>query len=212
MSELEIGKPAPVGKGQLITTGNYSAEKMSREQKPDGELGASENKKKQYNKYNTRMKLKGDVEEQGSNVYLYGSNVQGEFFIKATEAIAEYVGKTCGRSMRILMKHGVECGPVEPDAPSEKQSKSNVVMRKYDKEIGHYYNKLDEYLENKAKVFVIIKGQCSLTMKNKVETLPDYEEWERDDNVIGLLGGLKELSSPRLVCSTSTGQQLKLKD
>ena len=43
-------------------------------------------------------------------------------------------------------------------------------------------------------MFVIIKGQCSLMMKNKVESMTDYKKWEEDDDVIGLLNGLKELS------------------
>jgi hypothetical protein len=52
---------------------------------------------------------------------------------------------------------------------------------------------MDKYKEHKAKVFVIIKGQCSLTMKNKVESKTNYKKWEKDDDVIGLLSGFKEL-------------------
>jgi DNA-directed RNA polymerase alpha subunit len=46
---------------------------------------------------------------------------------------------------------------------------------------------------HKAKIFVIVKGQCTLNMKNKVESLQDYDSIEANDDVIKLLHGLKEL-------------------
>ena len=53
---------------------------------------------------------------------------------------------------------------------------------------------MDQYCKYKAKVFVIIKGQCSLTMKNKVKSMKGYKDWEKDDNVVKLLNALKDLS------------------
>ena len=55
-----------------------------------------------------------------------------------------------------------------------------------------YHKKLDEFEEYKAKVFLIIKGQCTLTMKNKIESMTDYETIEKDDVVIKLLCRLRE--------------------
>ena len=50
----------------------------------------------------------------------------------------------------------------------------------------------------KLKVMVVIKGgQCSLTMKKKVESMKDCVAMEATDDVIGLLNGLKELAFTR---------------
>jgi hypothetical protein len=41
---------------------------------------------------------------------------------------------------------------------------------------------------------VIAKGQCTLNMKNKVESLQGYDLIEANDDVIKLLNSLKELT------------------
>jgi hypothetical protein len=41
---------------------------------------------------------------------------------------------------------------------------------------------------------VIVKGQCTLTMKNKVESLKGYDSIEASDDVIKILKNLKELT------------------
>ena len=62
------------------------------------------------------------------------------------------------------------------------------------KKLSRYYHKLDDYEEYKAKVFVIIKGQCSLTMKNRMESVKGYSKMESDDDVVSLLKCLKDLA------------------
>jgi hypothetical protein len=65
---------------------------------------------------------------------------------------------------------------------------------KYKTGLSRYYDKMDKHKEHKAKVFMIIKGQYSLMMKNKVESMTNYKKWEEDDTMVELLNGLKELS------------------
>ena len=67
-------------------------------------------------------------------------------------------------------------------------------MKKYETELNQYYLKKERYEENKSKIFVIGKGQCTLSMKNKVESLRGYASMEASDDVIKLLNGLKELT------------------
>jgi hypothetical protein len=64
----------------------------------------------------------------------------------------------------------------------------------YETELKKYYFKKERYEEHKAKIFVIVKGQCTLNMKNKVESLQGYNLIEAKDDVIKLLNGLKELT------------------
>jgi hypothetical protein len=68
-------------------------------------------------------------------------------------------------------------------------------MKKYETELKQYYFKKERYEEHKAKIFVIVKGQCTLKMKNKVESLRGYNLMEANaDDIIKLLNGLKELT------------------
>jgi restriction endonuclease len=60
--------------------------------------------------------------------------------------------------------------------------------------LKQYYFKKEIYEEHKAKIFVIVKGQCTLNMKNKVESLQGYNWIEANDDVIKLLNGFKELT------------------
>jgi hypothetical protein len=65
-------------------------------------------------------------------------------------------------------------------------------MKKYKTELKQYYFKKERYEEHKAKIFVIVKGQCTLNMKNKqVESLKGYDLIEASDDVNKLLDGLK---------------------
>ena len=114
-------------------------------------------------------------------------------YIKTTEAIAEYVGREYNKAMRILVKHQKENIPVEPTEPTGTDV-PQVTMKKYEKELSRYHEKLNQYEEYKAKVFVIIKGQCTLTMKNKIESMKGYQKIEENDDVIELLKSLKELA------------------
>ena len=46
----------------------------------------------------------------------------------------------------------------------------------------------------KGKVFLIIKGQCTLAMKHRVENSPPYQTLENQDDVAGLLKLIKSLA------------------
>jgi hypothetical protein len=78
--------------------------------------------------------------------------------------------------------------------PDKKEEvNSPFVMKKYETELKQYYFKKERYVEHKAKIFVIVKGQCTLNTKNKVESLQGYASMDANDDVIKLLNGLKEL-------------------
>jgi restriction endonuclease len=78
--------------------------------------------------------------------------------------------------------------------PDKEEAESPFVMKKCEIELKQYYFKKERYEEHKSKIFVIVKGQCTLNMKNKVESLQGYDLIEANDDVIKLLNGLKELT------------------
>jgi hypothetical protein len=97
--------------------------------------------------------------------------------------------------MRLLVKNQKENERKEPVMPDKEEVKSPFVMKKYKTELKQYYFKKQErYEEHKAKIFMIVKGQCTLNMKNKVESLQAYDSIEANDDVIKLLNDLKELT------------------
>jgi hypothetical protein len=150
------------------------------------------NSSKYSKKNNYNQTLRGNIAELGNKVYTYGHRNQGDWYVKTTEAIGDYVGRELGKEMRMLVIYKTESPPTEPEEPEN--DKKKFVVEKYKVELNNYYKKLEEYNANKAKVFVIIKGQCNLTIKNKLENNSDYKDWEKNDDVIKLLETLKELS------------------
>ena len=137
----------------------------------------------------------GNVSELGTNVYMHGIKNQSELYIKTTEAIAEYVGKKYDKNMKVLVKSMTENIPEEPKEPKTKKNEevTPFQMKKYEKELSRYYDKLDKYNEYKSKVFIIVMGQCSLSMKNTVESKAEYAELEKKDDVVGLLKIIKDI-------------------
>jgi hypothetical protein len=86
--------------------------------------------------------------------------------------------------MRLLVNNQKENEPKERVMPDKEVAKSSFVMKKYETELKPYYFKKETYKEHKAKIFVIVKGQCTLYMKNKVKSLQDYDLIEANDDVI----------------------------
>ena len=93
--------------------------------------------------------------------------------------------------MKILVIKGKELPPTMPTAPDKpldtSVAASLALWRAYDKGLDHYYKQLQLYNERKAKVFIVIMGQCTVTMKNKIEGSANYDDMEENDNVIDLL-------------------------
>ena len=105
--------------------------------------------------------LKGDIEELGGNVCMHGRRGQGDWCIKTTEAIAECVGRECSKEMRLLVKDKKETKFVEPRVPTDKDPDKFAVER-HKQQLNRHCNKTQKCEEHKAKVFMIVKGQCSV--------------------------------------------------
>ncbi len=154
---------------------------------------ARQRTQKSNNRFKPPKKYTGDIAELGTNVYMYGAKNAGNLYLKTTEAIADYVGREYGKAMRVLVKEGKESAPTEPNEPTEKDP-STVRLRKYESELKKYCHKKDEYDENEARVFLIIKGQCTLAMKNKIEETKNYKKIKEDADVPWLLEVIKGLA------------------
>ena len=171
------------------TTGSKSSE--DNENKNNNETQGVKTKKS-HNNNNEASNIKGAIEELGRNVHCYGRRHQAEFFTKTTEAIGDYVGREYSKDMRNLVIDGVELSLSMPPEPPGQTNQYKIEKCKED--VKRYYCKSDKYKEQKAKVFTVIRGQCSLSMKNKLESDKDYKTWVKNDDVTSLLKKIKELT------------------
>ena len=128
----------------------------------EGTKPGEENKEKNNNKYEASS-IKGAIEELGRNVYCYGRRHQAEFFMKTTEVISDYVGWEYSKDMRNLVIDRMELSLEMPPEPTGKANEYKI--EKYKEDMKRYYSKSDKYKEHKAKVFIVIREQCSLSMR-----------------------------------------------
>jgi hypothetical protein len=133
--------------------------------------------------------LQGNVAELGNNVYQYGTRDQGDRFTRTTEVIADYIGREYSKEMRILVNNQKDNEPKEPVMPDKEEVKSPFVMKKYETELMK-----SPFVMKKYETELIVKGQRTLNMKNKVESLKGYDLIEANDDVIKLLNGFKKLT------------------
>jgi Zinc knuckle len=133
----------------------------------------------------------GKTKELGELVYKTNTKDQADMYLRTTEAIADYVGVEYGRDMRMLVKRGKEMTFTEPEDPT---SSKVISMEKYKAELNLYHKDKKLYKENKSKVFLVILGQCTQVVKSKLENDEEFEKLEIDDDVVGLLGMLKQMA------------------
>jgi hypothetical protein len=139
----------------------------------------------------TGEQILGKEEKLGELVYKFNTKDQADMYLRTTEAIADFVGVEYGRDMRMLLKHGTEKTFTEPRIPRSDDTTPGL-MEKYKTEHRIFHREKKEFQDNKAKVFVIILGQCTHNVKSKLENELGYATLEMNDDVVGLLRQLKQ--------------------
>ena len=141
----------------------------------------------------TGEQVLGKEEKLGELVYKFNTKDQADMYLRTTEAIADFVGVEYGRDMRMLVKHGTEKTFTEPRIPRSDDTTPGL-MEKYKTELRIFHRDKKEFQDNKAKVFVIILGQCTHNVKSKLENELGYATLEMNDDVVGLLRQLKQMA------------------
>jgi hypothetical protein len=95
---------------------------------------------------------------------------------------------------------GEETELQEPEKPTSSKP-SQIEMKRYEVLCNRFFAKVEEYERERTKLFRLIMGQCSPTMRDKLESMKEFPELEEKDNFIGLL----ELIH-KLVYGTDNGQ------
>jgi hypothetical protein len=157
----------------------------------------------------TGRQVLGKTEELGEYVYKIGSSDQADTFIRTTEAIADYVGVKYGWVMRMLVKNREEKAFTKPTMPTAAKvttrsqtgtetevpgSVSSAQLADYKAELDNYHRDTRAYQENKAKVFVVILGQCTVAVMSGLESGGGLTRLEVNLDVIGLLEKLESMA------------------
>jgi Zinc knuckle len=134
--------------------------------------------------------MKKADEDLKTQMYAFAkTGEQADGYTKTTKAIGEYVGKTYGHEMNILVMQLTETQLVAPTLADEASRQAELL---WSKNYDIYLKKKDRYEEQKAKVFALILGQCELPVKNLVESQDDYDTVAMGSDVIALLKMIKE--------------------
>jgi hypothetical protein len=137
------------------------------------------------------LTIVGDIPELKNYVYQMGNHRAQ--YDKITNAIAKYCGRTLGKPMMDLVL-GTDQLPEKPEPPAtKKEDTDGWVALEYDKELNEWIKEKNLYKKDKAKVFIIVQGQCSTHMTNKLEGQKEYKELEDNVDVVGLVKMIREL-------------------
>lgn len=134
-----------------------------------------------------------DIKKNELGTYSYGTHDQVTKFTSTTKEIASYVGTAYkqGKEMYTLLVDNEEAVFSEPIAP--KDASNRAEMEKYKMLLGRWIDDEKEYRRDKSKVFRVIMTQSTTAMQNKIESLPEYKQMEKDDDVLALLKRMKQL-------------------
>ena len=132
------------------------------------------------------------MEELKDHYFVIGTTGQAEKYRRTKEAIATYVGATFGKEMWTLVHELKEATFDEPQDIKDDATKGEIERYRIKMKMHLEEEKL--YKRNKGKVFIIVIGQCTKPVKNKLASFPEeYKKFEQDDDVAGVLTKMKEL-------------------
>jgi hypothetical protein len=128
------------------------------------------------------------IDELRGNIFTYGTQgQQSNYYIRTKKAIADHVGTTFkfAKELYKAINGGEEVELVLPEKPTS--SKPTQIEVRYEVLCNRFFAKVEEYEREKTKLFRLIMGQCSPTLRDQLESLKEFPQLEDTDNFIGLL-------------------------
>lgn len=99
----------------------------------------------------------------------------------------ESVGQNNSMESRIHQKN-------QRDRPVRSRKWTNGELMTCEKKENLCLEKDDEFNEQSAQMFLAVVEQCTLAVRNKLKSIKDFVQLEEDDDVIGLLKVINELT------------------
>jgi hypothetical protein len=138
-------------------------------------------------------KFEGKCEELKGDIYDCSDPRQSDTFVKTTKEIAEYVGRTFkyGSDARLAVENLSMPVMTEPNDPADTASKTQV--RIWGKKVDKYVKRETYLSENMKTMYSLVWGQCTDVMRQKVETISNFELISGNGDGLALLQAIKDL-------------------
>ena len=182
---------------------------MSANNDQDGADHTGKGDKKYKNKDFTNQPRKdvGTISELRHHMFTIGEKNSATKYITSRQAIGNYCGTTFHKDMRTLVVDGRDVEPKQPERPKPKTSVATRAqqaegtppeidpfdMREYDRDYDQYKKKLERHDTNKGHTIVVILGQCTKKLTNKLILQPTDQNIYDSNDVVGLLNLIKKL-------------------
>lgn len=163
------------------------------------QTGRSKNTSKSNNKRFNQ--IRGACEELRNNVFTVGDLKSGDKFTRTKEEIQMYIQRTfenghdISTSLENLkledMEQHMPSDPV-PLATGGTVTETQKII--HSKKCDAYCKREAKFKDNCYKAYSLILGQCTPTVKNKLESRRDWETLKLAQNPIDLLKAIKEIS------------------
>jgi t-SNARE complex subunit (syntaxin) len=127
-----------------------------------------------FGKKNSKHKNENSIQELAGHLFTFGNQGQQSNYPKTKRAIADFFGMSSdfGKEIFKAIKEGKEPEFKEPEEPPSKASQAQ--LRKYEILFKRYLDNEEKYKREKTRVFRVIMWQCTPTLRNKLESLPEY--------------------------------------
>ena len=159
---------------------------------------STKNNKNNNKSGNNKDKFKGKCKELEGVIFDANRYNQADEYIKAVQEIAEYVGSNYddGADVRQSIEDGKKMvipKPVKPQVDSDGNLDETDEMI-WKKEIDYYVKRVRMLDSNLRKAFSLVRGQCTDVMREKLESLKNFEDIKRNYDVLSLLEQMKVIT------------------
>ena len=130
-------------------------------------------------------------EELKGYVFSYGGPGQVDQYLKTLKAFDYYFGTEWGPVIRTLVMEGTD--PIYEEPAEPERTATVGALEKYRMKIRIILEQQEKFAKQKGQVFYIILGQCTPTMKAKLESLQHFPTLKSTSDVAGLMKAIKNL-------------------
>ena len=141
-----------------------------------------------------RQRFEGATEELKGQIFDLVGAPSADLFIKSKKAVANYVGRTyqhSGDIRRAIETLTMPTIPL-PTAPVA-DPMPPLLAAIFSEQVKEYVKQTSRLQENIKRLWALVWGQCSDTLRTRLQALDTYEEMHSASNGLDLLVAIKDL-------------------
>ena len=162
----------------------------------NGPSGGGKGKSNNNNNRSYQNRFKGACEGLKDHVYTVGDARQADRYTKTTEQILSYILReyTQGRDVKTSLEEleAVDMIKYKPKEPHPRMSEVDKMVLA--QEVKDYVTRKVTFEDNMNKAYALLLGQCSMGVKNKLESRKDWNNVKTNNDPILLLKAIKEIT------------------